>query len=534
MTYVMNKIFRKSVLACALLLAAACGNAPESSESPLDLEFHRLAVRRYVFSNNLMLSEFVPSEVVAFESMHPAFVPGEKVPAAGRDFFHPVISGGRLRMDESCGKGPVSFYVGGVNPYATYEVSIHSLSGGAEVGFELARLGLGERVQLIAGSDGRVRLRVISRGNVVSEKCYPYLLPSGEFILRAQLYGKSLGVFVEKDGCSEYVGHLLEEDNFGGVLDFRDVRTAQESTFNVIGNLVGVAEISSARSYLSSGVGQADMRLVTYDDLTPYWKDDRLWFTFSCRGIGINQSAQGVMSLDPSVFEPRLEGMIVYDHGDGLLRNDYSTHLFFDRKAGLWRAWACDFGGTAFTDERSGTGLLTTESSHCPLKGFSVMKACRVENEQIPGHNEDPCIFYDGEAGKWRLLTSVFLDDTIVSGMFESDNWDGPFERIAGPISLNSTGTTIQKVGNAYYCFMGGSDGNLRIHSYPELELLGELNLDLQPHWPDPAGRVWANIVPLPEGYPYRYVLMTMDRPNFPGITSRNWSYGACYYYGAL
>ena len=53
-------------------------------------------------------------------------------------------------------------------------------------------------------------------------------------------------------------------------------------------------------------------------------------------------------------------------------------------------------------------------------------------------------------------------------------------------------------------------------------------------HMSDPAGRVWANIVPLPEGYPYRYVLMTMDRPNFPGITSRNWSYGACYYYGAL
>ena len=61
----------------------------------------------------------------------------------------------------------------------------------------------------------------------------------------------------------------------------------------------------------------------------------------------------------------------------------------------------------------------------------------------------------------------------------------------------------------------------------------GELDLDLQPHWPKAAGRVWASLVPLPEGYPYRYVLLTMDRPNFPGIIGANWSYGGLYFYGA-
>lgn len=100
------------------------------------------------------------------------------------------------------------------------------------------------------------------------------------------------------------------------------------------------------------------------------------------------------------------------------------------------------------------------------------------------------------------------------------------------PIKMNSTGTSIQKIGGKYYAFMGGL-GNLRAHSYPDLELLGELNLDLQPHWPEPAKRVWASLVPLPEGYSYRYVLLTMDRPNFPGIKGANWSYGALYFYGA-
>ena len=55
-------------------------------------------------------------------------------------------------------------------------------------------------------------------------------------------------------------------------------------------------------------------------------------FTFSCRGIDIFQSAQGVLSVDPSVFDVRFEGMIMYDHGDGLLRNDYASHLFYNRQ----------------------------------------------------------------------------------------------------------------------------------------------------------------------------------------------------------
>ena len=36
-----------------------------------------------------------------------------------------------------------------------------------------------------------------------------------------------------------------------------------------------------------------------------------------------------------------------------------------------------------------------------------------------------------------------------------------------------------------------------------------------------------------PSGSPYRYVLLTMDRQNFPGMPSPNWTYGAIYFYGA-
>ena len=224
--------------------------------------------------------------------------------------------------------------------------------------------------------------------------------------------------------------------------------------------------------------------------------------------------------------------MVVFDHGDGLLRNDYASHIFYDRNAKEWRAYACDFGGTANLDRRSNPGLITACSSKTPLRGFSIMRAKKIDPKNIEGHNEDPCIFYDKNVKKWRLLTSAFVDKNITSRTYESDKWDGKFTPVAMPIGLNSTGTSIQKIGNKYYALMGGHE-NLRIHSYPDLKMLGELKLRLQPHWPNPAGRIWASVVPLPEGYPYRYVLLTMDRPNFPAVKGANWSYGALYFYGA-
>ena len=540
-----KKVFIFTMFAISLSLSAQNGIDEKTKvlmpeTNPLELEFKRLAVRRFIFSNNIPLSWFVPSEIVSFPSMHPAFAVSPAGIYNNDTIFTPKIAKGNLVLNKESGKTPVSFFVGGVNPYATYEIDIQSITHDGdkvtEVGFELARLGLRDRVQVLVKSSAAgqgIYLRIYKDTSIEREVKYASVVPQEAFKLRIQLYGCALGLFVETYGETKYLGHVSEQANFSGVLDFRSVKTAGDCTFNIISNLQGEVVVAGARSYLSTGVGQADIRMISYEDLSPYFYQGRLWFTFSCRGIAISQSAQGVLSLDPTVFDIRFEGMIVFDHGDGLLRNDYSAHLFYDRNVGEWRAYACDFGGTAFKDLRSGSGLLTATSSKNPLQGFSVMKARRVETDKIAGHNEDPCIFYDANAKKWRLLTSVLLSNNITSRFFESDTWDGQYTPVGPEITMNSTGTSIQRIGQKQYAFMGGT-GNLRVHSYPQLDLLGELNLNLQPHWPKPAGRVWASIVPLPEGHPYRYILLTMDRPNFPNIEGANWSYGAFYFYGAV
>jgi hypothetical protein len=513
-----------------LLLPGVCPLFAQDDD-PLHLRFQRLAVRRFIFSGNLVLNEFIPAETVAFSSMYPAFSVSESGEAASDEAFRPKIESGQWVLDATCGTGPATVYMGGINPYATYDLEIAAYSGESETGLEFARFGLRDRVQVVANLKDKVSVRIVQNNRLLRETGFACTFPPDGFSLKVQLYGSTLGVFLTENGETRYIGHLPVKEHFGDVLDFRKPETGLQSTFNLISDLKAEVRIRKVSSFLSPGIGQADIRPVSYEDLSPYLEDGRLWFTFSCRGLDTPQSVQGVLSVNPSVFDVRFEGIIVFDHGDGLLRNDYAAHLFYDRYVQEWRALACDFGGSAGKEGRAATGLVTAVSRHDPRRGFSVMKASRIAPEMLDGKNEDPCIFYDDSVGKWRLLTSAFVKGNITARLYESEAWNGPFTGITPPIEQNSTGTSLQKIGGKVYALMGGKE-NLRVHSYPGLQELGELKLYLQPHWPKPAGRIWAGVVPLPEGYPYRYVLLTMDRPNFPGVKGANWSYGALYFYG--
>ena len=85
----------------------------------------------------------------------------------------------------------------------------------------------------------------------------------------------------------------------------------------------------------------------------------------------------------------------------------------------------------------------------------------------------------------------------------------------------------------AGYALFGSSDRKVYIYTYPDLEPAGELQIH-RPPWNEKTGtRIWPNVIPLPEGYPARYIALMMDRLNFPGMQGANWTYGAMYLYHA-
>ena len=148
----------------------------------------------------------------------------------------------------------------------------------------------------------------------------------------------------------------------------------------------------------------------------------------------------------------------------------------------------------------------------------------------IAGAHEDPHGIYDREAGKWRLLLCEH-DKKYRASIWESDQWDHGYARLAGPVEMDSTGTMIQKFGEKRYALFGSADRKIYIRNYPDLTPAGELNVDMPP-WDGRNGtRIWPNVIPLPDGYPAPYVALMMDRVNFPGMPKPNWTYGALYLY---
>jgi hypothetical protein len=216
--------------------------------------------------------------------------------------------------------------------------------------------------------------------------------------------------------------------------------------------------------------------------------------------------------------------------GDGMLRNELASHLFYDEASKEWRGWTVGFSAYGNDAKGQNKAVLAVSSKRDPRKGFSIMRAKPIGLP--PGMHEDPHGIYDKEAGKWRMLLAEHAGKFRAS-MWESDSWDQGYTRISGPVEMDSTGTSIQKIGSKRYAMFGSADRKVYIHSYPGLEPAGELKMHLPP-WDDQSGtRIWPNVIPLPEGYPSRYIALMMDRLNFPGMPKQNWTYGAMYLYHA-
>lgn len=510
-----------------ILLIFAIYNA-NSQNNPYNLKFRRQAVQRMVFdrSQNIPLSGFYPAKVVGLDIMHPL------VEENGSSIHH-EIKDGELHIT-SQKSGSVNRWIGGFNPFAVYEATINSFFGTGAIGFQFrdSESVNSITVKLIAdnGIYQSIHCDITKEGNSVQSIEFPLSekIPGNESVrLIAQMVAVGLNLYIEKDGKSTLIGRM----NFARHFDLRrkDLMHRFEFCLHTSFQNGGQVMIDQATAFLSPGIGQSDMRIVTYEDGSPYFKEDRLWILITVRGGGLPHPMQGVYSLNPSVFDIRFEGIILYDRGDGLLRNDLASNIFYDRKANEWRGFTTGFSSYGDPNKKEKKEILAVQSSKEPLKGISIMKAKSIG---LVADYEDPQCIYDSVAQKWRMLLCE-NHKGYKAVIRESDEWDGLYKLIAGPVKVNSTGTQLQKIGGKYHALFGSSDRKVYIYSYPDLQPVSELNIH-RPPWDDNSGtRIWPNVIPLPEGYSAPYIALMMDRLNFPGMKGDNWTYGAMYlYYG--
>jgi hypothetical protein len=508
----------------ALLLSPMAPLFAADDIRPDEIQFRRKAVVRMVFdsSQNIPLASLRPAKVFDLDLMHPEMLPSPGVKWGFKN--------GNLEGSPLVAGGSSLRWVGGFNPFATYDLTIDDAKGTGSVGLSFTHAKVDSLTASLQFKDGKpetVAWNIVIGGQRVTEEKWPVPLGTNMsgLTLRAQMSAVGVNVFLESAGRSELMGY----SDFSQYFDLREQKRIQEMDFAVRADLNSQANVTlaGASSYFSPGTGQADIRAITDEEGAPLLDDGRLWFTMTLRGRALPHPLQGVFSLNPSVFDIRFEGVIVFDMDDGLLRNDLASHLFRDSKSGIWRGWTTGFSALDGAGRSEVKTILAISSVRDPRRGFSIMQAYPIG---ISGAHEDPHGIYDRESGKWRMLLCEH-DKNYRASIWESDYWDREYTRLAGPVQMDSTGTMIQRFGNKRYALFGSADRKIYIRSYPELEPVGELKVDLPP-WNDQTGtRIWPNVIPLPAGYPAPYIALMMDRVNFPGMPKPNWTYGALYLY---
>ncbi len=496
----------------------------QGQTSPDDIKFVRQGVRRLIFDEDqsIPLARLEPGKIIGLPVMYP-------IRHYADEQAEIFISDDKLVI-QSERETQTGIWFGGFNPFATYSIDLASCTGEGDIGFEFSDAEKTEQFFISVGFNNAkltgVKLRVINNSAVIADKSIAINFEEEEIIkskIILQMLGSGLVLYMQDKGLPKAIG----QSDFNMYVDLRKKLYIHSFQSNLFLHLKsGQVIINKVESALTTGIGLADIRAITYENGDPLLDQGRLWYTISVRGRALPHHIQGVFSMDPTVFDIRFEGIILFDRNDGLLRNEISSHIYYDRRHDIWRGLTTGFSAYA-NPESEKKQLLAIESKRDPRFGFSIMSAVPIG---MVGDIEDSHILFDSEAGKWRMLTCE-NQDGYKAVLLESDHWNKGYERIAGPVEHNSTGTSIQKIGDQRYCFSGSSEREIFIYTYPELKEAGTLKMDLPPWNGTSRTRVWPNVVQLPEGYPFRYVALMMDRFNYPDLKGPHWSYGALYLY---
>jgi hypothetical protein len=334
------------------------------------------------------------------------------------------------------------------------------------------------------------------------------------YTVRIHLTGRYLSFFRIKDENSAYLTTI----DIGAHFDFRDDSVIKD--FSVaLGARLDPAEsvsFSGLAQYLSSGTGQADPKVLHYEDGAPIIVDNKIWLAMTTRGYDpIPSSHQGIYCYDLAAKEWQLTGDMSFDNGDGLKRPWHATDIFFDRNDSKWKFLTVSHGD----DHKIYFGICDKD----PRVGITESTA-RVLDCGI-SQGEDPSIIYDADAKKWRLAMCRDIGGGFNTVLLESAEWDGAYAQIAENSAVSSTGILLQKIGGEYYVFQGRGTANYEILSYPDLTKLDVLKVS-----PLVTDRnIWPVIIPVTSETGTAYHLLTFDREQVTGA----YSYGNLHWYRA-
>ena len=363
-----------------------------------------------------------------------------------------------------------------------------------------------DRIQIV--------FEIIKKGeSVLKEILFDKMLKSPN-TLRVHLTGKFFNVLLIKYNDWSVLGSFDVSEYF----ELRDKKVL-ESFELLFGSTLGPGEriaISKGEQYLTTGTAQADPKILHYEDGAPIIKENKIWVAMTTRGYG-TQLYQGIYSYDLESKIWEISGTLVFNKGDGLLRQWAASDVFYDRKSRTWKVFT--------VSHRDDHRLYSGEIKKDLRFGLTEVPVSKVKYSSV-NNEEDPSVIWDSAIGKWRMAMCK-SDNGYKTILMEANDWNGDWKEISVYEPTSSTGVLIQKIGGNRYVFIGRGPTPcpLEILSYPDMEKVGELSLSEHPI----GKNIWPAILPVPKENGTEYYLLTFDRDAWTGQRTYgniHWYYG--------
>lgn len=424
----------------------------------------------------------------------------------------------------SKGLSHISRLMGGLFPYSTYEVKMYEIPSCGRCGFAFDHVRDSVIVCLVF-KNGKADIEFTRNGRV------EIVLQNTDFSCSDSLmvtlhHGKYFDIY-KKSG--EYISFLCKI-TCDELAYTTDRKTAQNSTASLYLETDGASmQVGNVSSFIDCGVGQADIKPIKYEDGTPIIENGRVYLTYTSRYE--TEMVQQVMSWKYDTCEFNLEGIILFDCGDGKLCGDVASSLIYDRNSRLWRIWMCCFS--------HGHVLGYSEFKGDVRFGISTVKVCPMETKKDTQRteffgfdgDEDPDFYYDENEKMWYLAVCRLnpKSGSYCYYLFSSDSPSKNFSFVSQSVGTETTGGSFVLYHGKRYFVCGarfGEKSRYEVYACHDFSKSSTLKFD----YPDGGFRGWGSIFPVSNAGGEKYKHITFDRIN---ASDYNWSYGNIYVFEA-
>ncbi len=489
-------------------------NCIAQSLSPLDLHFEKDYQVRNFYNSKVILSQLDfssdSSKISSLKLMHISS-PGCAFKKSGKLLN---ISNNTKEMQESY------INLGRIYNYSAIDFDLFNQKNRLSLASGILSISKDKNNQFIVSQNcltsnkKEIVFQIIKNGLIVFKKSLLNKAFNSPNTIRIHLTGKFINILLLKNKDWTILGSF----DVGEYFELRNKNIL--SSFNLlVGAKLGQSEsitISKIQQYLTSGTAQADPKILHYEDGEPIIKNNKIWVAMTTRGYG-TQLYQGIYAYDLLTKKWEISGTLVFNKGDGLIRQWAASDVFYDRKSKTWKVFT--------VSHRDDHMLYWGEVNKDLRYGMTEISVSKLKYQSI-NNEEDPSVIWDNKAEKWRMGICKAKNgyQTI---LMEADNLEGEWKQINVYKPTSSTGVLIQKIGGKRYVFIGRGNTPcpLEVLSYPEMKKLGELNLSEHPK----GKNIWPAILPITEKKGTSYYLLTFDRDAWTGPRT----YGNIHWYKA-